>query len=297
MSGSSKRVIRLGTRESTLALAQAELVAAAITKGNADVEVELVKIVTSGDLSAPANVPLSEGKGMFIKELEHALAAGQVDIAVHSLKDVPTMLSGDFPLVAYSRREDPFDCLVLPVGVSEVDLSKPIGCSSARRSIQLKTLYPGAAIVPYRGNVATRLSKLESGEYAATVLAAAGLARLGLASRASKRFTLAEMVPAAGQGIIAVQATRDFDARLLDGFSVRESAIAAEAERAFVAYCGGDCSSPIGAYAEVDGSDVRMTALFSPDGEHWAGGEILGNTGELDSMAERLAYELKRELN
>src|SRR5699024_2791763 len=136
------------------------------------------------------------GKGLFVKELDRALLSGRTDLSVHSLKDMPMEISEELPIVAYSRREDPRDVLVLPAGAKEVDFQKPIGCSSLRRVLQLKELFPQATFASVRGNVLTRLSKLDAGEYGALVLAAAGLKRLGLEDRISRYFSVEEILPA-----------------------------------------------------------------------------------------------------
>jgi hydroxymethylbilane synthase len=166
------------------------------------------------------------------------------------------------PLVAFSAREDARDALVLPVGISKLDTAKPIGCSSARRAAQLKILYPEARVAPVRGNVPTRLRKLDGGEYSALVLAAAGLKRLGLESRISRAFAPEEMLPAACQGIIAVQARRGEDTGYLRLFRDAESELCARAERAFTAALGADCSAPVAAYARREGDCYKINVMY-----------------------------------
>ena len=170
--------LRIGTRESRLAVAQAELVGEALKAAHPGLRVALVAMKTTGDRILDRPLDLIGGKGLFVRELDAALRAGRADLAVHSCKDLPMELPEDLPLAALTRREDPRDALVLPRGAKT--LSGPIGCSSLRRKLQLRELLPGVEVVPIRGNVLTRLQKLDKGEYGALVLAAAGLKRLGL---------------------------------------------------------------------------------------------------------------------
>ena len=161
-------------------------------------------------------------------------------------------LPEELPLIGFSEREDPRDALILPLGAAEIDFSKPIGCSSRRRMLQLKELYPQAHFETIRGNVQTRLRKLDEGQFSATILAVAGLKRLGLEQRISRYFTTEEMIPAAGQGILAVQGRAGEDYSFLDGYSHRETMLCALAERAFVRALGGSCSTPVAAYAVLE---------------------------------------------
>ena len=170
----------VGSRESRLAVVQSEQVTAWIRRHHPEMDVRLLTMKTTGDRILDRRLDKIGGKGLFVKELDKALLEGRSDLSVHSLKDMPMEIPGELPIVAYSAREDPRDALVLPEGVKELDLSKPIGCSSLRRMLQLKELYPEATFANIRGNVLTRLEKVDGGEYAATVLAAAGLKRLGL---------------------------------------------------------------------------------------------------------------------
>ena len=172
---------------------------------------ELVTMKTTGDQILNRTLEQIGGKGLFVKELDQALRDGRVDFTVHSLKDLPLDVPEDLPLAAFSQRADPRDVLVLPAGAAALDPAKPIGCSSRRRQLQLRALYPGMEFAPVRGNVLTRLRKLDEGAYSALVLAAAGLQRLGLLDRISRYFSVEEMLPAAGQGILAVQTRRGVD--------------------------------------------------------------------------------------
>ena len=165
------------------------------------------------------------------------------------------------PLVAFSRREDPRDVLVLPEGARELDFSKPIGCASLRRKMQLEQLFPQATVAPVRGNVLTRLRKLDEGQYAALVLAGAGLKRLGLEGRICRWFSTEEILPAAGQGIMAAQMRAGEDTAFLDGFSDPEGTACALAERAFVRELDGGCSSPVAAFATISGDTMTLTGM------------------------------------
>ncbi|MCD7744889.1 MAG: hydroxymethylbilane synthase [Lachnospiraceae bacterium] len=243
--------ITIGSRESRLAVIQSEIVQRYIQEHCPGLSVEILTMKTTGDKIL--NQPLENigGKGLFVKELDAALLDGRSDLSVHSLKDVPMELPEELPLIAFSAREDVRDALILPEGVKELDFSKPVGCSSRRRMLQFAQLYPQAVFQPIRGNVQTRLKKLDSGEYCATILAAAGLKRLGLEHRVSRYFTTEEMVPAAGQGILAVQGRAGEDYRYLAGYSDAAAEACALAERAFVRALGGNCSTPVAAYAWV----------------------------------------------
>jgi hydroxymethylbilane synthase len=212
--------------------------------------------------------PLDElgGKGLFVRELDAALADGRGEISVHSCKDMPAEDDAALPIVAVSAREDARDALVLPAGGGELDFSKPIGCSNGRRAIGLRAIYPEARLVPMRGNVPTRLARLDAGEYGALVLAAAGLKRLGLDARISRVFSPEELLPAACQGIIAVQARAGEDTSFLRLFHDAAAWVCARTERAFLRELGAGCYSPAAAYATVDGGSVRIRAMFAGDG-------------------------------
>lgn len=204
-------------------------------------------------------------------------------------------LPEDLPLAAFLPREDPRDALVLPRGVPALAPGRPIGSSSLRRQLQLRALFPGAEVKPVRGNVLTRLRKLDEGEYAALVLAAAGLKRLGLEERICRYFAPEEMLPAAGQGILAVQCRRDFDMALLDGLGSREAAVCARTERAFVAALDGGCSSPVAAYAVTEGDTVTVTGMYVDGAEKIWRGTASGPCPDGPDMAARLAKRLKED--
>ena len=215
-----KRIIRIGSRESVLAVAQAQLLIDYINKNCEQIEPELVTMKTTGDRILDRTLDQVGGKGLFVKELEAALRDRRIDLCVHSLKDVPMDVPQDLPIIGCSAREDVRDVLVLPQGVTAWDHSRPVGTSSKRRAQQLETLYPDINCAPVRGNVQTRLKKLDQGDYGALILAAAGLKRLGLEARICRYFEPEELLPAGGQGILALQGRAGEDYRLMD-FSMR----------------------------------------------------------------------------
>ncbi len=198
------RTIHIGTRESKLAVYQANLVKAYIND-TTEYQADLVTMKTTGDIILDRSLDKIGGKGLFVKELDLALEDGRSDMSVHSAKDLPMAIPQDLPIIGYSKRACPLDALVLPAGQDTWDQTKPVGCSSRRRMLQLQLLYPNVTFAPVRGNLQTRLSKLDSGEYGALILACAGLERMDLGHRIHRRFTPDEMIPAAGQGILCVQ--------------------------------------------------------------------------------------------
>ena len=288
--------IRFGSRESKLAVVQSRMVMEAVQTANPQAELELVTMKTTGDKILDRTLDQIGGKGLFVKELDLALREGRVDFTVHSLKDMPMETPEDLPLAAFSKRADPRDVLVLPEGACEMDSRKPIGCSSRRRQLQLQKLYPGFAIQPVRGNVQTRLRKLDEGQYCALVLAAAGLKRLGLENRIARYFTTEEILPAAGQAILAVQTRAGVDTSVLSSFHDADSACCALAERAFVRELDGGCTSPVAAYAQVEGDKIQITGLYvSPDETVIRKGRTQGPKARAEELGRALARELKGE--
>lgn len=262
--------IRIGTRASRLAVVQAEMVARAIESYAPGVCTRLVPMTTTGDRILHKTLDKIGGKGLFVKELDLALLEERVDITVHSCKDLPMELDERLPLVAVSRREDPRDVLVLPAGAqaAEPDPEKPVGCSSARRRIQLSGLYPGMRVEPVRGNVLTRLEKLDGGAFSALALAAAGLNRLGLQNRISRVFSITEMIPAAGQGVLAVQARAGEDTAYLGGLHSPQAQSCILAERAFVRALDGGCSKPCAAHAcFTEDGRISLRGMYVSDDE------------------------------
>lgn len=287
-----KRIeIKVGSRESRLAVIQSEIVIDKIKAAMPEVKTRLVTMKTTGDKILDRTLDKIGGKGLFVKELDAALLDGRVDITVHSLKDMPMETDPRIPIAAYTKRENPYDVLVLPLGQNKLDLHKPIGCSSSRRAIQLKELYPECEIKPVRGNVLTRLNKLDSGEYGALILAAAGLIRLGLEDRISRVFTAEEMLPAACQGIIAVQTRADFQRELLKAVNDTESEICALTERAFTRRLNGGCSSPAAAFAVLEGDKIKLAAMNVKDGRIIKKTKI-GDVSDGEKIAVMLAEEM-----
>lgn len=287
--------IRVGSRESRLAVIQSEIVIDIINKYCPQYETELVTMKTTGDKILDKTLDKVGGKGLFVKELDRALIENEVDITVHSLKDVPMTIDERIPIVAYTKCIYPNDVLVLPKGVSKIEFSKPIGSASMRRTVQLKKLYPNAVIKPIRGNVLTRLNKLDAGEYSALILARAGLERLGLSDRISRIFSEEEIIPAAGQGVIAVQARKDCDYEFLKYINDIDSMYCAEAERTFVKKLDGGCSSPIAAHAKLTDNkqEIIITGLYA-DENNIITDSIKGKVSERENLAIILAEKIKK---
>jgi hydroxymethylbilane synthase len=295
--------LRIGTRGSQLALWQARAVATRLEAFGFDAELVLIK--TSGDRLQSA--PMSEAgtKRLFVKEIEDALLAGAVDAAVHSAKDMPAELPAGLAIAATLPREDPRDVFVLPAGHTADDVTalakRPdlrIGTSSIRRTAQLRPRFASAAFAPIRGNVDTRLRKLDAGEYDALILAAAGLRRLGFGDRISATISPHDCVPAPGQGIVAIEIRADDEnsrktvSRIHDAMA----AAALEAERTVVAALGGGCQLPLGALASVNGSDMEVqAAVCSPDGTRVVRAHAHGPVSAAATLGERVAARLVRE--
>lgn len=286
--------VKIGTRQSRLAVIQAEMAADYIRRNCSSIEPELVKMKTTGDKILNKTLDKIGGKGLFVKELDAALLKGHTDISVHSLKDMPMEVPEKLPLLGFSKREDPRDVLVLPKGKNELDRTLPVGCSSARRILQLKKIFPDMKVKSVRGNVLTRLEKLDRGEYSGLILAAAGLKRLGLEERISRYFTVDEMIPAAGQGILAVQGRAGEDYSYLEGFYNEESTCCALAERSFVRTLDGGCSSPVAAYAGIESGKLILTGLYAEEGSiSYMTGKTVGDLKEAEQLGKELAEQLK----
>lgn len=262
--------LRIGSRGSQLALWQANHVANLLRGAGHTVAIETIK--TTGDKIT--EVPLAKvgSKGMFTKEIEEAMLEGQIDLAVHSLKDLPTEVSPEFVLAAILEREDSRDAFLSQKysRIEELPGRARVGTSSLRRQAQLHAMRRDLEVIPLRGNVDTRLRKLESGEFDAIILAAAGVSRLGLSELVRMHIDPAQMCPAAGQGALAIEARTDdlatiFALRFLDHAPTRAEV---ECERAALGALGGGCQVPIGAYARQDGGKLILQAVVaSPDGE------------------------------
>ena len=288
--------LRIGSRESALAVIQAETAVEGIKRFDKNITARIITMKTCGDMILDRPLESVGGKGLFIKELDSALLDGKIDAAVHSLKDIPAFVEKGIEIKSFLRRGDPRDALVLPAGKTEPDMTKPLGCSGGRRRVQLQKLFPGWEIRPVRGNVLTRLKKLDGGGYGALVLAAASLERLGLAARVNRFFSVDEVIPAAGQGIIAVCAREGDGSAWFDGIDDGESRSAAFAERAFVRTLDGGCGSPIAAYAEVSGGSITLRGLYA-EGETLAfiTGSVSGPITECEELGKELAVKLLME--
>ena len=289
-------VIRIGSRESALAVRQAEIIRDLILESEPEAEIEIITMKTTGDKILDKSLEKIGGKGLFVKELDRALAEGRIDLAVHSLKDMPMEEREDLPILAYSRREDPRDVLLLRKGLEDLPEAPVIGTSSRRRSLQMEALYPKCTFRGIRGNVQTRMYKLETEGYDGTLLAAAGLKRLGMEKEIRRYFSVEEMIPAAGQGILAVQGRQGEDYSYLSGFFDEESTWCALAERSFVRTLDGGCSSPIAAYAAVDNGILKLTGLYAAEGStSYVTGQIEGNPTEAERLGKKLAEQLKNQ--
>ncbi len=288
--------ITVGSRESKLAVIQSNIVIDSLRQSHPEIDVELLTMKTTGDKILDKTLDKIGGKGLFVKELDKALVDGRADLTVHSLKDMPMQVSEELPLVAFSKREDPRDVLVLPIGKDKLDKSKPIGSSSKRRQLHLKKLYPDMEVKPIRGNLQTRLKKLDEGEFSAIVLAYAGLKRLGLEDRVSRVFSPSEMVPAACQGILAVQARKDFDESLLRDFNDEETKTIAMAERSFVTELDGGCSSPVAAFAEIQDENITLTGFYVDEFENQLTKTVTGPLKDGVALGRQLAQNMKRKL-
>lgn len=287
--------IKIGSRDSELAVKQAQQVMELITRPT-----ELITMKTTGDMVLDKTLDKVGGKGLFVKELDQALIDKRVDFTVHSLKDVPMDLPKELPLLAFPVREDVRDVLVLPKGTIEHDLTKPIGCSSARRRIQLKRLFPHTEIKPIRGNLLTRLNKLDnSGEFGALVLAAAGLHRLGLKDRISRYFTIEEILPAAGQGILALQGRNNYQPGWLERVDHPEIHSCAIAERTFVRAMGGGCFAPIAAYARIEHDlSILLCAMYAIEEKNYVCyASSSAPFGEAEELGKRVAKDMLCMLN
>lgn len=292
--------LKIGTRGSALALAQAREVQALIAQRVPGATAEIVIIKTAGDEGGPkGDAVLPEGKGWFVKELEEALLDGRVDLAVHSAKDLPTELIPALALGAVLPRRDPRDAVVTRDGQPLTQLSPGarIGASSLRRQAQLKRLCRDAEVLPIRGNVDTRLRKLDEGQYDAIILAACGLERLGFDARIAERLATRDMLPAPGQGALAIEVRADREdlrplCAALDDAASRQ---AVSAERALLRSLGGGCQVPIGALATIDASGnlTLEGAVFSVDGLRAIRQTLTGPRQDAERIGITLASHLR----
>ncbi len=282
----------VGSRDSKLAVAQTELVIEMMKKANPDTQIELVTLKTTGDLILDKTLDKIGGKGLFVKELDRALETGEIDVAVHSLKDMPVEESADFPILAMIKREDPRDVIVFSKD-EKIDFTQNVGTSSLRRKLQFSMLYPNANYAFTRGNIHTRLRKLDENLCSCLVLAAAGLHRVGMQDKIGRYLSTSEMIPSAGQGILAVQGRKDI--KILDELDHAQTRLQSMAERSFIATLGGGCSAPVGAYAQVLGNELKLNGFYQDEKTLESRVlEITGNVDEAKKLGELLAERISK---
>jgi hydroxymethylbilane synthase len=290
----------IATRRSRLALWQAEHVKHRLEKLHAGLTVELLPMSTRGDELLDQRLDKAGGKGLFVKELETALEDGRAELAVHSMKDLPAALPPGFAIAAILEREDPRDAFVSSKFASLTELPEKavIGTSSLRRAAQILERYPKLEARLLRGNVETRLAKLDRGEYDAVILAVAGLVRLGLDKRIRSRLDPADSLPSPGQGALGIEclAARKDVAAMLEPLVDAGATVCVRAERAVSRVFGGSCTVPLGAFAELNGDTLRLRALVaSPDGRRVARTDVAGVATQPEALAERAAEDLRRQ--
>ena len=298
MSAPSKIII--ASRESRLAMWQAVHVQGRLSSLNPGAEVVILGMTTKGDQILDR--PLAEigGKGLFIKELEVAMEEGRAHLAVHSMKDVPMVMPEGFVLAAISARENPRDAFVSNkyAGLDELPAGAVVGTSSLRRESILRAKYPQLVIKSLRGNLDTRLRKLDAGEYDAIILAAAGLIRLGLENRIKSVLTAEQSLPAPGQGALGIELV-DGDATMaavVAPLNDAETAHCVKAERAFSRALGGSCQVPLGGYAIIDGGQLWLRGFVATaDGKEMVAGELRGNPADDEALGRRLAETLRAQ--
>jgi hydroxymethylbilane synthase len=304
------REIRFGSRESDLAVAQTRLVMEIIARAHPELSLRMVTMKTRGDLhpELPLENGKTGGKDLFTGALEQALARNEVDLCVHSLKDMAPEQDDLLPIAGMARRGDPRDMLILPKAPGTGNFTElspgralplkqpgvlPVGCSGARRRIQLLARAPDLAVEPIRGNVPTRLAKLDQGQFGALILAAAGIERLGVKDRRGYYFSVRDMVPAAGQGVLALQGRRGEDYAFLDALRDPVTEEEAWAERRVIRTLGGGCQFPAAAFARISGTEIAIIAMYAGGGAApFYIEEISGRRDRALELAESLARRL-----
>jgi hydroxymethylbilane synthase len=290
-------ILRIGTRGSKLALVQSEWVKGMVEARHPRVRVELTLIKTKGDKILDAPLSKVGGKGLFVKEIEEALLEGRVDLAVHSMKDVPSELPDELHLAVFPKREDPHDAFVSQQfkSFSKLPQKATVGTSSLRRAAQLLHLRPDLNIIPLRGNVDTRLRKLEAGEFQAIILAAAGLRRLGLSEQITQLMSPGQVLPAIGQGALGLEIRRG-DTRTGDviGFlNHKETEITVRAERAFLKELEGGCQVPLAAFSHLDEGLLYLDGMVAElDGSRILREEMAGEKDKSEDIGVALARRL-----
>ncbi|MEO0315550.1 MAG: hypothetical protein RI928_2006 [Pseudomonadota bacterium] len=300
MNASFSGKLVIASRESRLAMWQAEHVRARLLELYPHSTVEILGMTTRGDQILDRTLSKVGGKGLFVKELEVAMQQGEADLAVHSLKDVPMELPEGFELAAILEREDPRDAFVSNDYARLADLPDGaiVGTSSLRRQALIAARYPKLVIHPLRGNLDTRLGKLDKGEYAAIILAAAGLKRLGMASRIRSVIEPEDSLPAPGQGAMAIEipAGREDLRQLLAPLNHADTAHAVRAERTLSLTFGGSCQIPLAAFATVDGDSMHLRAMVAtPDGKRIARADINGEATAPEALGRQIASLLESQ--
>jgi hydroxymethylbilane synthase len=290
--------IVIATRESALAMWQARHVQSRLAGLYPRAEVTVLGLTTEGDRRLDVSLARIGGKGLFVKELEDALASGRADVAVHSMKDVPMQLPAGFALAAVMERDDPRDAFISNryAGLGAMPAGARLGTSSLRRECQVRARHTGLEVQPLRGNVTTRLRRLDEGAFDAVLLAAAGLRRLGLAQRVTALLEPEESLPAPGQGALALEcrAERADILELLRPLDHRDTMLCVTAERALSRALSGSCNVPLGAYGELAGQQLRLRAFVGlPDGSRVIAGERAGPAAEPEALGAALGEEMR----
>lgn len=294
-----KRIV-IASRESALAMWQAQHIRDRLRALYPQTEVSILGMTTQGDQILEVTLSKIGGKGLFVKELETALEDGSADLAVHSLKDVPMNLPAGFVLAAIGKREDPHDAFVSNKfdNLAALPAGSVVGTSSLRRESQLRARFPHLKIEPLRGNVQTRLRKLDEGQYAAIILAAAGLKRLGLGDRIRGIITSEDSLPAVGQGALGIECRTDRAdiIALLQPLHDADTAACVMAERSMSRALGGSCQVPLGGFAEVTNGKLRMRGFVaSPDGQRMMRSEAVGEIAHPEALGNKIADELRAQ--
>lgn len=290
----------IASRESALAMWQARYVRSCLAELYPGMDVSIFGMTTQGDRMLGASLAKVGGKGLFVKELEEVLAEGRADLAVHSMKDVPMHLPAGFELAAVMERADPRDAFISNRwrGLAELPPGSALGTSSLRRESQVRARYPQLRVAPLRGNVPTRVAKLDEGQYDAIILAAAGLKRLGLEARITALLTPEESLPAVGQGALALEcrSEREDLHELLAPLNHDATALCVTAERAFSRALAGSCNVPLGGFAEMSGAGMRLRGFVgAPDGSRLVSGELETPAHDAAALGHALAEKLRAQ--
>jgi len=286
--------VKIGTRGSKLAMTQANLVADSLKKTDSEITVEICVIKTSGDIMQDVSLTKIGGKGVFVKEIEDALLAGSVDLAVHSMKDVPTEIPAGLTFAAIMRREDARDVLVSKNNTKMEFMPRGarIGTGSMRRAAQLLAILPDLLIVPLRGNLETRLKKIETENLQGVILAAAGMKRLGLTEKISQYLPIETILPAVGQGALGLEIRADDNelGKVIAKLNHKSTAAEIAAERSFLRHLGGGCLLPIAAFGKLEGDKLSLEGLVAaPNGASVIRDKVRGTIAEAEELGKRLA--------